>query len=52
LQILERQEDLKKLMTKEKLAETRRVCANWDKWFANKTNLWSASGPFQDDSGI
>ncbi|KAL3293675.1 laccase 2 [Colletotrichum asianum] len=52
LQILERQEDLKKLMTEERLTETRRVCANWDTWFANKSNHWSADDPFQDDSGI
>ncbi|KAJ3524320.1 hypothetical protein NM208_g12103 [Fusarium decemcellulare] len=52
LQILERQEDLKKLMTEEKLAEPRRVCANWDKWFSNKSNHWNASGVFQDDSGV
>ncbi|KAK3387770.1 multicopper oxidase-domain-containing protein [Podospora didyma] len=52
LQVLERQADLQKMMTEERLAETRRVCAGWDKWFANKTNHWNPDGPFQDDSGI
>ncbi|KAJ4329018.1 hypothetical protein N0V84_000590 [Fusarium piperis] len=52
LQIMEREEDLKKLMTKEKLRETKRVCENWDKWFSNTSNHWNASGPFQDDSGV
>ncbi|KAI8653708.1 Laccase 2 [Fusarium sp. Ph1] len=52
LQIMEREEDLKKLMTKERLRETRRVCKNWDKWFSNPLNHWNASGPFQDDSGV
>ncbi|KAH6869409.1 multicopper oxidase-domain-containing protein [Thelonectria olida] len=52
LQILERQQDLKKLMTEERLAEARRVCANWDTWFKNKTNHWNSSNPFQDDSGV
>jgi hypothetical protein len=49
---MEREEDLKKLMTKERLRETRRVCKNWDKWFSNPKNHWNASGPFQDDSGV
>ncbi|RSL57610.1 hypothetical protein CEP54_008216 [Fusarium duplospermum] len=52
LQIMEREEDLKKMMTEERLAETRRVCENWDKWYSNTSNHWNASGPFQDDSGV
>jgi hypothetical protein len=52
LQILERQSALEKIMTEEKLRETRRVCGNWNTWFANKSNHWHPEGPFQDDSGI
>ena len=53
LQILERQSALQAQMTGERLEETKRVCEGWDKWFANKTNLWNeGKDPFQDDSGI
>ncbi|RSL78709.1 hypothetical protein CEP51_007958 [Fusarium floridanum] len=52
LQILEREDDLKKMMTEKRLEETRRVCENWDKWYSNTSNHWNASGPFQDDSGV
>jgi hypothetical protein len=51
LQILERQEDLAKMMTEERLKETRRVCARWNDWFKNTTNHWDPH-VFQDDSGI
>ncbi|KAM5346271.1 hypothetical protein ACJ41O_009276 [Fusarium nematophilum] len=52
LQILEREEDLKKMMTEEKLRETRRVCGKWNDWFSDPSNYWNASAPFQDDSGV
>ncbi|EEU37368.1 uncharacterized protein NECHADRAFT_86298 [Fusarium vanettenii 77-13-4] len=52
LQIMEREEDLKKLMTEKRLRETRRICENWDLWYSNPKNHWNASGPFQDDSGV
>lgn len=52
LQILERQEDFKKMMTEEKMAETKRVCKNWNEWYNNPNNHWEAHGNFQDDSGI
>ncbi|KAK0723520.1 multicopper oxidase-domain-containing protein [Lasiosphaeria miniovina] len=52
LQILERQADLQKMLTDARLAETRRVCREWDAWYADPSNHWNASAPFQDDSGI
>lgn len=52
LQIMEREEDLKKLMTEERLRETTRVCKNWGDWYSDPSNHWNASGPFQDDSGV
>ncbi|KAH7150181.1 multicopper oxidase-domain-containing protein [Dactylonectria estremocensis] len=52
LQILEREEDLKAMMTEEKLRETRRVCKNWNTWFLEPSNHWNATGIFQDDSGV
>jgi uncharacterized cupredoxin-like copper-binding protein len=53
LQILERQADLEKMMTHERLAETRRGCDEWNDWFKDKENhWWNPDGPFQDDSGI
>ncbi|KAK3367446.1 multicopper oxidase-domain-containing protein [Lasiosphaeria ovina] len=52
LQILERQDELRAMMTEDKMAETHRVCRGWDKWFSNKTNHWNPDGPFQDDSGV
>ncbi|KAF5013303.1 hypothetical protein FDECE_682 [Fusarium decemcellulare] len=52
LQIMEREEDLKKLMTEEKLKQTREGCVKWNEWFSNKDNLWNGTGIFQDDSGI
>ncbi|KAL2674299.1 hypothetical protein Neosp_012750 [[Neocosmospora] mangrovei] len=52
LQIMEREEDLKKLMTEERLRETRRICENWDLWYNDPKNHWNATGPFQDDSGV
>lgn len=52
LQILERQEDLKAMMTEERLAETVRGCAKWDEWVSKPENHYNPKGPFQDDSGI
>ncbi|KAK0715335.1 multicopper oxidase-domain-containing protein [Lasiosphaeris hirsuta] len=52
LQILERQEDLRGIMTEERLAETRRGCRKWDEWVSNPENHYNPKGPFQDDSGI
>ncbi|KXJ90396.1 multicopper oxidase-domain-containing protein [Microdochium bolleyi] len=52
LQILERQADLREMMTGKRLAETRRVCKKWDEWFSNPKNHWEADAPFQDDAGI
>lgn len=52
LQIMERQDDLRNMMTDQRLAETRRVCRKWDEWYANPKNRWEANAPFQDDSGI
>ncbi|KAK3984630.1 laccase [Cladorrhinum sp. PSN332] len=52
LQILERQEDLRAMMTEERLAETRRGCQKWDEWVSDPKNHYNPKGPFQDDSGI
>lgn len=55
MQILERQDAARKLMTPAKLSENTRVCRNWKKWFANPKNYWHPEGGvigFQDDSGI
>ncbi|KAK7409407.1 hypothetical protein QQX98_008416 [Neonectria punicea] len=52
LQILEREEDLKAMMTEEKLRQTKDGCREWDKWFSNPDNHWNATGIFQDDSGV
>ena len=53
LQILERQDDLRAMLTTDdRLAETRRVCREWDAWVADPENHFDPEGPFQDDSGI
>jgi Multicopper oxidase len=52
LQIMERQKDVAALMTPERLAKTRQTCKQWDEWLAKPKNLWNASAPFQDDTGI
>jgi len=52
LQILERQDDLRAMLTDDRLAETRRVCREWDAWVADPENHFDPEGPFQDDSGI
>jgi hypothetical protein len=53
LQILERQEDFKKMMSVPgRLDETIRVCRQWDSWVSNSSNWYYPEGPFQDDSGI
>jgi hypothetical protein len=58
LQILERQADAAKIWptaTSPAIQEAKRVCKNWDAWFANCKNQWNGCGsvaPFQDDSGI
>ncbi|MCJ1467290.1 hypothetical protein MMC07_005914 [Pseudocyphellaria aurata] len=54
LQILERQEKAQQQLTPARLKETRRVCDNWNTWFANPKNHYNPSDVkvFQDDSGI
>ena len=45
LQIMERETDIQKTITPERMSETKRVCEEWHKW--NETNHVE-----QDDSGI
>jgi hypothetical protein len=54
LQIMEREKDINGTLTQERRKETNRVCASWNKWFADPKNYWNPSEPdaFQDDSGI
>lgn len=53
MQILERQEDLKKELTPQRLKPVEDGCRTWDKWFSNPANLWDGNfTTFQDDSGI
>ena len=53
MQILERQEDLRKQLTPAKLDPVSKGCASWDKWFSDPKNLWQTDVRFfQDDSGI
>ena len=47
LQIMEREKDINETITPERMSETKRVCGEWNKWVANKTNHFE-----QDDSGI
>lgn len=49
LQILERESSIK--ISDDHMKETKRVCANWDVWRGNNSNLWNPE-EFQDDSGI
>ena len=52
LQVLEREREIG--IPEERMAETKRVCHNWDLWFNNPSNYWDPKHPeeFQDDSGI
>ncbi|KAF4335748.1 laccase 2 [Fusarium beomiforme] len=53
LQIMEREEDLRKTMTLEKLQQVNDGCKKWNEWFADTENLWSQNATlFQDDSGV
>ena len=52
LQMLERETAIS--IPEERMAETKRVCENWDKWFNDTSNYWDPKHPenFQEDSGI
>ncbi|KAI9719092.1 MAG: hypothetical protein M1812_003722 [Candelaria pacifica] len=55
LQILERQEEYKKMMTPARLQDTNRICAEWRTWYNNTSNYYNPGegvDGFQDDSGI
>ena len=53
MQILERQEALKKQLTPALLGPVSNGCKSWNKWFGDPKNLWSPDvKAFQDDSGI
>jgi hypothetical protein len=51
---MEREAEINGTFTNERRAETRRVCTNWNKWYADPNNYFDPSKPdaFQDDSGI
>ncbi|KAF5713135.1 laccase 2 [Fusarium mundagurra] len=52
LQIMEREEDLRKIMTPEKLKQVNDGCKKWKDWYGDQKNNWNPVGVFQDDSGV
>jgi hypothetical protein len=52
LQIMEREEDLRKMMTPEKLKQVNNGCKKWKDWYGDRKNHWNPIGVFQDDSGV
>ncbi|EWZ94633.1 hypothetical protein FOWG_04859 [Fusarium oxysporum f. sp. lycopersici MN25] len=52
LQIMEREEDLRKMMTPEKLKQVNEGCKKWKDWYGDRKNHWNPVGIFQDDSGV
>lgn len=54
-QILERQDEILKKLTPERLAPVVDGCDKWKTWFADVNNYYNPSGgveAFQDDSGV
>ncbi|KAF5643996.1 laccase 2 [Fusarium sp. NRRL 25303] len=52
LQTMEREEDLRKMMTPEKLKQVNDCCKKWKDWYGDRKNHWNPVGIFQDDSGV
>ncbi|KAF5979798.1 laccase [Fusarium bulbicola] len=52
LQIMEREEDPRRMMTPEKLKQTNDGCETWKDWYDDRKNHWNPVGVFQDDSGV
>ncbi|CVL05784.1 uncharacterized protein FMAN_10540 [Fusarium mangiferae] len=52
LQTMEREEDLRKMMTPEKLKQVNDGCKKWKDWYGDRKNHWNPVGIFQDDSGV
>ncbi|KAF5687483.1 laccase 2 [Fusarium circinatum] len=52
LQIMEREEDLRRMMTPEKLKQANDGCEKWKDWYDDRKNHWNPVGVFQDDSGV
>ncbi|KAF4456524.1 hypothetical protein F53441_1356 [Fusarium austroafricanum] len=51
LQIMEREEEYKKLMTPERLEQVNDGCKKWKEWYTVPENHGNPKGVFQDDAG-